>query len=65
MSIIATVSTTVKGTVAVDRAIGGHAQIRLGHTVAISMDMEELRDLCNDIAEVLDTWFEERDRNGK
>lgn len=40
------------------------ARIRFGNGASVSMTMEALRDLCNDIAEVLDDWFKERDRNG-
>ena len=43
---------------------GEWARIGFGYNVHISLHMEALRDLCNDIAEVLDEWFEEADRLG-
>lgn len=44
---------------------GEWATINIGNNVHVSLHVEALRDLCNDIAAVLDDWFEERDRNGR
>lgn len=49
-------------TVKRDKNVG--VRIEFGRDNTIFMDMETLKNLCNDIAEVLDEWFDERDRKG-
>ena len=63
MSIIITASAVASGPASIER-VGDYATVRYGYA-SINMSMSDLRDLCNDIAEVLDVWFEERDRAGK
>ena len=66
MSIIATICSATNNKPKVERTeSGNYAYIRFGHNVSIMFDMEDLRDLCNDIAEVLDVWYEEADRLGR
>lgn len=39
--------------------------IELGPDNCVYLDMETVRVLCNDLAGILDVWFDERDRAGK
>lgn len=59
---VALMSTTPRLAPKVERINSG-AVITIGD-LNVHMHMEDLRDLCNDIAEVLDVWFDERDREG-
>lgn len=59
---VALMSTTPRLAPKIERTNNG-AVITIGD-LNIHMHMEDLRDLCNDIAEVLDEWFEEADRLG-
>lgn len=59
---VALMSMTPRLAPTVSRTVSG-AAITIGE-LTIHMHMDDLRDLCNDIAEVLDGWFDERDRVG-
>ena len=41
------------------------ARIELGEQFAVLCDMETARALCAGLADVLDEWYDERDRKGK
>lgn len=62
-SIVALMSVETRNVPKIERMPEGMVRVKLGNLV-IHMDMAQLRDFCNDIAEVLDDWYEERDRNG-
>ena len=47
------------------RRNANEAHIMFGDSLTIVLSMEQMRDLCNDMAEALDAWFDERDRTGK
>lgn len=50
--------------IAVKRTERG-ASIELGDNFHVRCDIEAARILCNALAEVLDEWYDERDRKGK
>lgn len=60
---VALMSTTPKLAPTVTRN-GDGAVITVGD-LNVHMHIEDLRDLCNDMAEVLDVWYDERDRRGQ
>lgn len=60
-----TVSSWTDDKATVERDGTSWVKIRFTSAAVVSMSMEDLRDMCNDIAAVLDDWFEERDRNGR
>lgn len=60
-----TVTKVAAGKPVVGRVGKNDAGISFAAGAYVGMSMEALRDLCNDIAVVLDDWFEERDRNGR
>lgn len=60
-----TVTKVAVGKPVVSRMGKDDAGISFAAGAYVGMSMEALRDLCNDIAEVLDGWFDERDRAGK
>lgn len=50
--------------ITVKRDKNTNVRIEFGRDNTIFMDMETLKRLCNDMAAVLDEWFDERDRKG-
>lgn len=59
-----TITKVAVGKTVVGRVGANDAGISFAAGAYVGMSMEALRDLYNDIAAVLDEWFDERDRMG-